>query len=148
VISGSGLTYYGWIGGWNTTSVPNGTYTLNSVATSFGLTGTSPGITVTVNNPPPTTDVVLPSNGATLSGGQYLDAIASPGTTQVQYELSGGPNNYVNQVISGSGLTYYGWIGGWNTTSVPNGTYTLNSVATYAGGVSGTSRPITVIVNN
>jgi hypothetical protein len=62
--------------------------------------------------------------------------------------LSGGPNNYVNQVISGSGPTYYGWIGGWDTTSVPNGTYTLNSVATYAGGVRGTSMPITVVVNN
>ncbi len=148
VISGSGPTYYGWIGGWDTTSVPNGTYTLNSVATSGGLTGTSPGITLTVNNPPPTTNVVLPSNGATLSGGQYLDAFASSGTSQVQYELSGGPNNYVNQVISGSGPTYYGWIGGWDTTSVPNGTYTLNSVAAYAGGVSGTSLPITVIVNN
>ena len=148
VISGSGPTYYGWIGGWDTTSVPNGTYTLNSVATSGGLTGTSPGITVIVHNPPPTTNVALPSNGATLSGGQYLDASASPGTTQVQFELSGGPNNYVNHVISGSGPTYYGWIGGWDTTSVPNGTYTLNSVATYAGGVSGTSLPITVIVSN
>jgi hypothetical protein len=148
VISGSGATYYGWIGSWNTTSVPNGTYTLNSVATSGGLTGTSTGITVIVNNPPPTTNVVLPSNGATLSGSQYLDAFASAGTTQVQYEVSGGPNNYVNQVISGSGPTYYGWIGSWNTTSVPNGTYSLASVASYTGGVSGTSLPITVIVNN
>jgi hypothetical protein len=121
---------------------------LNSVATSGGLTGTSPGITVTVNNPPPTTSVFLPSNGATVSGGQYLDASASPGTTQVQYEVSGGPNNYVNQVIAGSTPTYVGWIGGWNTKSVPNGTYTLNSVASYAGGVSGTSLPITVTVNN
>ena len=111
----------------------------------LGSATTNPA-TITVL--PPTTSVLLPSNGATLSGGQYLDASASPGTTQVQYEVSGGPNNYVNQVISGSTPTYYGWIGGWNTTSVPNGTYTLNSVASYAGGVSGTSLPITVIVNN
>ena len=53
---------------WNTTTVPNGTYTLQSVASSGGLTGISPGITITVNNPPPTTSVVLPSNTATLVG--------------------------------------------------------------------------------
>ena len=78
-------TIYGWLASWNTTTVPNGSYTLQSVASSGGLTGTSPGITITVNNPPPTTNVVLPSNGATLSGKQYLDAVASSGVTRVQY---------------------------------------------------------------
>jgi hypothetical protein len=68
--------------------------------------------------------------------------------TQVQYELSGGPDNSVDQVISGSTLTYIGWLGGWNTTSVPGGTDAINSVASYAGGVSGTSPPITFTVAN
>jgi hypothetical protein len=148
VISSSGATYYGWIGGWDTTTVPNGTYTLQSVASSGGLRGASPGISVTVDNPPPTTYVALPANGATLKGGQYLDAVASSGVTQVQYEISGGPDDYVDQVISGSTPTYYGWVGGWNTAGVPDGTYTLDSVASYAGGVAGTSSPITITVAN
>ena len=44
--------------------------------------------------------------------------------------------------------TIYGWLAAWNTTTVPNGTYTLQSVASYQGGVSGTSPGITVIVSN
>ncbi len=144
VISGSGPTYYGWIGGWNTTSVPNGTYTLNSVATSGGLTGTSPGITITVDNP--TTFVAVPSNNATLSGGQWLAAGASAGATQVQFEITG--NGLSNDVIAGAGATPYGWLGYWNTTGVNNGMYTLQSVATYSGGVTVTSPGISITVAN
>jgi hypothetical protein len=36
----------------------------------------------------------------------------------------------------------------WNTTGVADGTYTLQSVASYGGGVSGTSSPITITVSN
>ena len=146
VIATATPTIYGWLASWNTTTVPNGTYTLQSVASSGGLTGTSPGITLTVNNPPPTTSVVLPSNDATLSGTQYLDATASPGVTQVQYELTGGSLN--NTVIATATPTIYGWLASWDTTTVANGTYTLQSVASYAGGVSATSAPITLTVNN
>jgi hypothetical protein len=34
----------------------------------------------------------------------------------------------------------------WNTAGVANGTYTLQSVASYAGGVSGVSAPVTITV--
>jgi uncharacterized protein YjbI with pentapeptide repeats len=148
-------TLYGWLAHWDTTTVPNGTYTLESLAWYYsGAIGLidysvpSAPITITVENPPPSTQVGLPADGATVSGSQFLDAAASPGVTQVQYELSGGPNNLVDQVISGSMRTYIGWLGGWNTTSVPDGTYTLNSVASYAGGVAGTSPPVTITVAN
>ena len=146
VIATATPTIYGWLAAWNTTSVPNGTYTLQSVASSGGLTGTSPDITVTVDNPPPTTFVGIPSNGATVSGNQHLDAGASPGVTQVQYELTGGTLS--DQVIATATPTIYGWLAAWNTTNVTSGTYTLQSVASYPGGVSGTSPGITVIVSN
>jgi hypothetical protein len=127
--------------------VANGTYTLQSVAHyASGASGTSTGTTITVNNPPPTT-VVLPSNGATLSGNQYLDATASGGVTQVQYELSGASLSQP-EVIATATLTIYGWLAGWNTTTVANGTYTLQSVAHYASGASGTSTGTTITVNN
>jgi hypothetical protein len=51
-------------------------------------------------------------------------------------------------VIATATPTYYGWLAQWNTTTVPNGTYTLQSVASYGGEVSGTSTPITVTVHN
>ena len=147
VIATATPTIVGWLAGWDTTTVPNGTYTLNSVAYyADGVSGTSPGVTVTVNNPPPSTTVSLPSNGATVSGGQWLDAGASFGVTKVQYELTGGTLN--DAVIATATPTIVGWLAGWDTTTVPNGTYTLNSVASYAGGVSGTSAPVTITVNN
>ncbi len=44
--------------------------------------------------------------------------------------------------------TIYGWLATWNTTTVPNGTYSLQSVASYAGGVSAASASITITVTN
>jgi hypothetical protein len=147
VIATATPTIYGWLALWNTTGVVNGTYTLQSVATSNGGNGTSAPVTITVNNPTPSTEVVIPSNNATVSGtSQVLDAAASLGVTQVQYEVTGG--TLTDSVIATATPTIYGWIALWNTTGVPDGTYTLNSVASYTDGVSGTSPPITITVDN
>jgi hypothetical protein len=114
---------------------------------SGGVRGTSAAITITVNNPPPTTSVLIPANGATVSGiSQVLDASASANVTSVTFELTGGPDND-SQIATGSS-TIYGWVAKWNPTTVPNGTYTLQSVASYASGVSTTSAPISITVNN
>ena len=140
-------TDYGWIADWNSTTVPNGTYTLQSEASdAAGNQGVSPGVEVVVDNPPPTTSVVIPSNGATLTGSQYLDASASNSVTKVEFHLTGGTLN--NALIATATLTFYGWLAGWDTTTVANGTYTLQSVASYQGGVSATSPAITVTVSN
>ena len=63
---------------------------VRTVFTNYVGSATTNPATITVA---PNTNVVLPANGATISGGQYLDAIASPGVTQVQYELTGGTLN-------------------------------------------------------
>jgi YVTN family beta-propeller protein len=143
-------TLYGWLGTWNTTTQPNATYTLVSIATETdGVSGTSTAVSVTVDNPPPTTTVVLPTNNATISGTtQYLDATASSSVTSVRYQLSGGPSDLSDVQIATGTRTLYGWLAAWNTTTVANGSYTLQSVASYAGGVSGTSAAITVTVDN
>ena len=79
-----------------------------------------------------------------MSGTQVLDASASSGVTQVQYELTRG--SLTDSVVATASPTYYGWLANWNTTAVPNGTYTLQSVASYAGGVSGTKPGHTITV--
>ena len=66
--------------------------------------------------------------------------------TGVQYELTGGTLNH--SVIATATSTIYGWTASWNTTSVPNGTYILQSVASYGSNVSGTSSGITITVHN
>ena len=106
----------------------------------------APAAGLGVNIAPPTTTVLLPSNGATQSGLEFLDAGASPNVTKVVFVLTGG---FVHQrVISWSSPTLYGWIGAWNTTTVPDGTYVLQSVASYANGVSAPSPGITIAVYN
>ena len=128
--------------------MPNGTYSLQSVATdTVAEATTSSPITVTVNNPAPTTTVLIPSNGATQFGtAALLDASASANVTSVKFELTGGTLS--DQVVATATPTYYGWLAQWNTTTVPNGTYTLQSVAAYSGGVTGTSPGVTVTVAN
>jgi hypothetical protein len=148
VVATGTSSLFGWQATWNTTGVANGTYTLQSVANAGGVSRSSTPITVVVDNPPPTTTVVLPSNKASLSGNQYLDATASPGVTKVNYELSGGKKHLSDFVVATGTSTLYGWLAAWNTTGIANGTYTLQSVASYGGGVSGTSAPITITVSN
>ena len=93
--------------------------------------------------------MLIPTNNADVSGiSSVLDASASPGVTEVSFELSGGPSDLSNQVIGTGTLTYYGWLAEWDTTSVPDGSYSLESVATYPGGESITSSPITITVDN
>jgi outer membrane protein assembly factor BamB len=105
------------------------------------------------------TQVLVPSNGSSVSGTTVLDASATPGVTLlppapagsgVQFVLSGG--SLSEQVVGTATPTLYGWIAEWDTTTVPNGTYTLQSVATatttFLTSVTVTSPGITVTVNN
>ena len=143
-------TEWGWIGAWDTTNVPNGSYQLQSVVTDKdGNSATSAEVTVTVDNMPLQTQISIPSDGATLSGpSAVLDASAS-GTadvTGVQFVVSGG--SLSDHVVGTATRTLYGWIAEWDTTTVPNGAYTLESVATETGGTTATSSPIHVTVDN
>jgi YVTN family beta-propeller protein len=92
--------------------------------------------------------VLIPSNGATLFGPAILDAAASDnvGVTKVEFQLTGGTLNDAS--IATATPTLYGWIADWNSRSVPNGTYTLQSVAYDAEGFSTHSTGITVSVLN
>ena len=99
-----------------------------------------------MTNPAPSTTVIAPSGGATVTATQLLDAVASPGVSQVTYEISG--NGLTDSVIGTATPTIYGWLDSWNTATVPNGSYTLQSVASYSGGVTGSSAPVTITVSN
>jgi len=151
---------WGWGVAWNSTTVPNGTYTLQSIASALGdNNGASTLITITVNNPLPTTSVLVPSNGATVSGSSVvLDASGSPNpsVTNVSFYLSGSPSfSYPILIGSVTAESYYGWATTWNSAAITDGDYTVNdgtwyleSVAAYSGGTSGVSSPITITIDN
>jgi hypothetical protein len=151
VIGTARLTAYGWLAQWDTTTLPtvlNGTYTLQSVASyASGENATSPGIMITVDNPPPTSSMLVPSNEATESGtAATLDASSGPNETVTGFVITSASNEA--EATVNATPTPYGWVGQWNTQRVPNGTYTVESVARYANTVTADSAPITVTVVN
>jgi uncharacterized protein YjbI with pentapeptide repeats len=134
VVATGASTIYGWLAQWNSTTVPNGTYTLVSAAIDKDNdTDTSTPVSITVNNPLPTTNVLIPSQGATLSGSTYLDASASKGTA-VKFFLFGGSYGFAAPVICTATPTIYGWLCAWNTTTVPNNSYVLVAEASNSSG--------------
>jgi hypothetical protein len=135
---------YSW--SFDTTTVANGSHTLQSKAyDAAGNVGSSATITVTVSNAgdttPPTTSITAPANGATVSGTVSVTASASDnvGVTKVEFYLDG-----TLQVTDTA--TPYTW--SFNTTTVANGSHTLQSKAYDAAGNVGSSATISVTVSN
>jgi hypothetical protein len=150
VVCTATLTYYGWLCSWNTTDVPNGSYALVSEASGAGGSAFSSGVSITVNNPPPSTTVLIPASGATLDTAQNLvfDAAASPGVVKVSIDMTVGPTT----VTFTTTPTIYGWIAvvqgapcspDCSSARLPG---SIQSVASYLGGVSGTSPPVNVTI--
>ena len=86
---------------------------------------------------PPTTSVLIPSGGATVSGIALFDAAASDAgfVGKVQFALTGGS---LNQTVVGTATpTLYGYLFDLNTTTLPNGSYTVQSIASDTAGNSG-----------
>jgi hypothetical protein len=112
VICTATLTYYGWVCSWNTTTVPNGSYTLVSAASGPSGATYSLGVPLTVKNLPPTTSVPIPSKGATLSG--TAATLDDPGSnaTSVEFALFGGSYGLSGHVVGTATPTLYGWIVG------------------------------------
>ena len=146
VVCTATLTFYGWLCSWNTTTVPNGSYVLVSEASGAGGSTFSAGVSITVKNPLPTTSVLIPSNGATLSGSTYLDASGS-NATSVEFLLFGGSYGLSGHLVGTATPTLYGWLYSWNTTTVSNGSYVLLSEA-FNDGSSAFSAGVSITVTN
>jgi lysophospholipase L1-like esterase len=97
---------------------------------------------------PPTTAVGVPSVGSTLTGSVWLDASASSplGIRTTRFVLTG-PGTRTRVVATGT-PTVVGELAGFDTTTVPNGTYQLRSVVTDDAGVTAESAPVDVVVDN
>jgi hypothetical protein len=90
---------------------------------------------------PPTVSITSPADGATVSGTITVTAAASDNIAVAGVQFQHNGVNWVEDTTapySASG----------DTTTVPNGTYTLTAVARDAAGNRTTSAPVTVTVSN
>ncbi len=98
--------------------------------------------------PAPTTAIARPTAGARLTGGQYLVASASApgGVASVSFRITGG--GLAHPLVEPARPFLFGYLGAWVTTTVPDGTYTVQSVATGVSGETTVGAPVTVAVAN
>ena len=97
--------------------------------------------------PVPVTSVLRPIGGTDLKGNVFLVANGSDrvfATTRVEFTIRG----RTRSTTIPAQQFVYGWLGGLKTTTLPDGTYTIQSAAFDAGGEVGRSKPVTVRVDN
>src|SRR5882672_5214878 len=122
-----------------------------SLAGSFSFTvqvkdaaaqSASRNFSINVASPVPTVAITSPASGATVSGTISVSGTASDSVSisSVQVAVDGG--SYSN--ASGTN----NWTFGLNTASLSNGAHSLSAKATDAAGISATSSPLPVTVNN
>ena len=96
----------------------------------------------------PITVIARPAEGSVVQGPTLISATATDyfGVTGVEFEVSG--QGLQDQVVSQAKAYPYGWLGSWPTTDVPDGQYTLRSIAFNPAGRSTRSAGIEVTVHN
>lgn len=127
---------------WNTTADADGPHTLVSKAyDAAGNVGTSPPITVTVDNVGPTVSLTNPLNGAVITGVVNLtvNAVDSVGVQKVDYYRD-------SNVLLGTSLTAPFSLS-FDASSLTSGAHTLFAVATDLSGHTATSEVISVTVD-
>jgi len=115
------------------------------LASALGLT---PKVALPPVKPDLHTVLALPKNGATLSGTEPLDAgaVDNVRVTKILFRITGGTLSH--QVLGVGMPSIEGWIYLWNTTTVPNGAYELQSIAFDSAGKSALSRAVAITVGN
>ena len=121
----------------NDTAPTGDRYNLTAVEVLAAYSGSGTGAT------PPTVALSAPTPGSTVSGKTTVTATASSqnyGVSSVQFTLDG--------TNLGSPVTSAPYSIVWDTTLAAAGTHTLGAVAVNTAGLSATSSPVTVTVDN
>ncbi|HEX6177008.1 MAG TPA: Ig-like domain-containing protein [Thermoanaerobaculia bacterium] len=133
---------------WDTTTTPNGVYSLTAVARdAAGNVTTSAPVSVTVSNiavdtTPPSVAVQSPAHGATVAGIVDIVAVASDDTGVATVRF------FVDGVALGSELDIAPYVIEWNTTAAANSVHVLEAEARDAAGNTSRSAAVQVMVSN
>jgi hypothetical protein len=77
----------------------------------------------------PTSSVISPSSGATVSGTSVLFDASASNASSVKFVLIGGAFGFAGPTVCTATPTFFGWACQWNSTTVPNNSYIVVSVA-------------------
>ncbi|MCZ6681328.1 MAG: Ig-like domain-containing protein, partial [Candidatus Poribacteria bacterium] len=137
-----------WEASWDTTAVADSPYTVSAQATDTAGQTESNSVDVTVNNAIPVVAIVNPPGGADVSNTVTIeidatDASTPVGELTVEYAIDGGPWQ-----ATGYNASSGQYEANWDTTTVANGTRTLDARATADDGDIGTAAQISVNVSN
>ena len=131
---------------WDTTVLPNGPHTLYAIAAdAAGNSASTTLITVTVDNKPPdltppNTSIDAPTGSVPVSGTTTVTVGASDDVGVTQVEL------YLDSVSLGV-ATAAPYSFSWNTTLSPDGSHTLDAVASDAAGNMGHASLVVTVAN-
>ncbi|MGD0744171.1 MAG: Ig-like domain-containing protein [Verrucomicrobiota bacterium] len=131
---------------WDTTAVLNGSHWLAAqTSDSTGHYGTSPVMLVTVTNHstmPPVVEVTDPDSNSTVSAVITVGATAAAqvGIPTVQF--------YVDNTALGSPITAPPFMTTWNTEAATAGSHVITATAVDLDGLSNSSAPVSVTVDN
>jgi uncharacterized membrane protein len=115
----------------------------SSLATTFRIDDVSVALTTgAADTTPPSTSVIAPSNGATVSSTVSVTATASDNIAVTKMEI------YIDGALKASNTNATSLTYSWNTTTAANGAHTIVSKAYDAAGNVGTSVTIAVTVSN
>jgi hypothetical protein len=129
---------------WNTTTLPNGTYSLTAVARDGAGNAASSTLTVTVANDKtaPAVAIIGPAAGASVSGTTILSANAADDVAVLCVQF------YVDGVPLGGPVTNAPYELAWNSAVFADGAHTVTAVALDTAGNAATSAAVTVTIQN
>ncbi len=111
-------------------------------ATVYGKWG------LTVSHVAPATRITLPRDGAVLTGSQFLNATVRTDYRIKKVEFQVTSDNFRTEMVVSGRAWEFGWLGGWLTKKVSNGSYQIEVVAFDAVGNVSRSPPVSVRVAN
>jgi hypothetical protein len=96
----------------------------------------------------PTTSVIIPFDGATVSGKTVLDALVSDSTKVKRLVFLATGSSLHNEIIGTATAKLYGWVAVWDSTKVANGFYHIQCVLVRSDGTRIFSPPVGIHIEN
>jgi hypothetical protein len=138
-----------WNAAWDTSSLPNGTYTMQTSAVKGGHETHGAPVAFAVANASVSVSVTSPATGSTVSGTKEITIAAVPAAASVSVKIASvGDPAFASTRTAAFDASRHAWAVQWNTADFPNGGYRLEAKAVGDDGRDFFAGPVTVNVSN